>query len=268
MNRLRIAKFAVAAIAVLGPGAWAVTQMGSTESALERRLYEIGYIPLLPPSTLVAPGSIYHVSRNARFYTTICRADEEDVRPALYRSPSEEMMASELQSAAYTLDGKVAKLINVKLGGDVVESVNYSLRDVAVLEIALDKNGEIATRLQGRESCRNAIRSLLESGELVCQGQSVLLATVQYDLIRKSAGGAETTITDANAPLIKEAIEAGSNMRVAVDRGRFVSGTELYYGVKMNPFCMTLPDASEGRYLPSPAEAGAQARSSPLISGT
>ena len=68
--------------------------------------------------------------------------------------------------------------------------------------------------------------------------------------------------------MVKEAIEAMSNASIAVDQGRFVSGTGLYYGVKMNPVCMTLKGASEGRYLPNPAEAATHAASMPLISGT
>ena len=268
MNRLRIAKIAVAAIAVLGPVAWVATQIGTAETALERTLREIGFYPLRPPTTLIGPGSIYHVSRNGKFYTTICRADQADIGTALSRSPSEQMVARELQTVAYALDGKLAKLINAKLGSDVVELVSYSLRDVAVLEIPLDKNGEIAARLTGRESCRNAVRDLLESGELVCQGQSVLLATLEYELTEKSAFGTEAKLTDADAPVVKEAIEAMSNASIAVDQGRFVSGTELYYGVKMNPVCMTLKGASEGRYLPNPAEAATHAASMPLISGT
>jgi hypothetical protein len=267
MNRLQIAKIALVTVAILGPLAWVATEVGTAETALERTLREIGFYPLRPPTTLVGPGSIYHVSRNGKFYTTICRAEKADVEPALSRSPSEEMVARELQTVAYALDGKIAKLINAKLGSDVVESVSYALSDVAVLEIPLDRNGEIAARLTARESCRKAVRYLLESGELVCQGQSVLLATLEYELTEKSATGAGTKLTDENAPVVKEAIEAMSNARVVVDQGRFVSGTELYYGVKMNPVCMTLRDDSEGRYLPSPGEAAPRALSVPLASG-
>ena len=124
-------------------------------------------------------------------------------------------------------------------------------------------------RLTGRELCRKAVRDLLESGELVCQGQSVLLATMEDELIEKSAVGADDEDCRARTRrVVKEAIEAMSDARVAVDQGRFVSGTELYYGVKMNPVCMALKDDSEGRYLPNPAEAGAHAASLPLVSGT
>ena len=85
-------------------------------------LRDIGFHPAparRPRSS--APGSIYHVSRNGKFYTTICRADKADVETALSRSPSEQMVARELQTVAYALDGKLAKLINAKLGSDVVE---------------------------------------------------------------------------------------------------------------------------------------------------
>jgi hypothetical protein len=75
------------------------------------------------------------VTRDGKFYTTICKADEEDIKGAMERSPNEEMIARELQKTNYGLGADFVQLINEKLNSDVVESVNYTLNSVNVLEI-------------------------------------------------------------------------------------------------------------------------------------
>ena len=247
--RVRIAKVAlVLAVAAAPILVYVALSLGTPGTALERTLWDIGFYPVRPPSTLVAPGSIYHVSADGRFYTIICKADERETLPLMERSPSEETVARELQNGAFKLDLASAGAINAKLKGDVVESVNYSLRDVSVLEIPLEKNEEIFVRLTQRKSCRDVVDRLLENGELVCQGQSVLRATVEYQLVTK--GGAEGEARLADIPSVEAALEAAISTRVAFDNGRFVSGTALHYGVKVNPICVTRPTDREPRYLP------------------
>ena len=177
------------------------------------------------------------------------------------------MVARELQTVAYALDGKVAKLINAKLGSDVVELVSYSLRDVAVLEIPLDRNGEIAARLTGRELCRNAVRDLLESGELVCQGQSVLLATLEYELTEKSADRHRGKLKGEDAPVVKQAIEA-----IRCARGRRPGPLHLRHRALLRredePRLHDAQGRQRGALSAESGEAATPAASMPLISGT
>jgi hypothetical protein len=250
VTRARIAKVALvlATVTAAPIGTYLVWTGSASGTALERTLWDIGFYPIRPPSTLVAPGSIYHVSADGRFYTIICKADEEETRRLMERSSSEETVARELQNGAYKLDLASAGAINARLKGDVVESVTYSLRDVSVLEIPLEKNEEIFVRLTQRKSCRDVVDRLLENGELVCQGQSVLRATVEYRLATKA--GAESEARLADIPSVEAALEAAISTRVAFDNGRFVSGTALHYGVKVNPICVTRPTDTEPRTLP------------------
>jgi hypothetical protein len=240
---------AVLAILIL-PGLYIFSQIGNTGTALDRALSDLGFYPVKPPSNLVAPGSIYHVTRDGKFYTTVCEADPEDVARVLKSSPSEEMIARELQKTAYTLDAEVAKLINAKINSDVVESVNYKLSSVSVKEIPLDQNDELFIKLTTeRESCRRVVDRLLQEREFVCQGQSVLVATVEYQLASTSAAADKATITAENAPTIKAALEAKVNAKIDFDRGRFLSGTGLHYGIKVNPTC-TARNSDGPRQLP------------------
>src|SRR3546814_13263568 len=97
MNRVRLAKLvSVEALAGI-PAFFIASRGGYTGTALERTLRDIGFYPIKPPSTLVGPGSIYHVSRDGSFYTTICKADEMAVASVIHQSPREETVARELQ---------------------------------------------------------------------------------------------------------------------------------------------------------------------------
>src|SRR5262245_18272590 len=79
------------------PTAYVYSRTGETQTALDRTLWELGYYPVKPPSNLIAPGSIYRVTRDGKYYVTICEAEQKDVAPYLKSSPSEEMIARELQ---------------------------------------------------------------------------------------------------------------------------------------------------------------------------
>jgi len=246
-NRWAVRTGLVLAIVAL-PTAYVYSRTGETQTALDRTLWELGYYPVKPPSNLIAPGSIYRVTRDGKFYVTICEADQKDVIPFLKTSPSEEMIARELQKTAIAIDTDAAKLVNAELKRDVVESVNYRLSAVSVKEIPLDRNDEIAIKMTTeREGCRRAIDRLLAAREFVCQGQSVLAASVEYELASKSIEAAK--VTTENATTVKAALEAKVNATVDFNHGRFVSGTGLHYGIKVNPTCMARPDDGP-RYLP------------------
>lgn len=249
MTRVRVVKIVLVLAVIILPGIYIFFRTGHMESALDRTLWDIGFYPVKPPSNLVGPGSIYHVSRDGKFYTTICKADEEDIRGVMERSPSEEMIARELQKTSYGLGAEFVQLINERLNSDVVESVNYRLNSVNVLEIPLDKNDEIFVKLTDRDACRRTIDRLLQAREFVCQGQSVLVATVEYQLTSRAAAEAGEKITSENGPRVKAALEATVNANINFDRGRFVSGTGLHYGIKVNPTCVARP-TDGARQLP------------------
>ena len=250
MTRVQIVKIAIVLAIAAAPAVAIALQFGDTRNALDRSLESAGFYPLKPPSTLVGPGSIYHVSRDGKFYRTICKAEEAKVAPFVVRSPSEEMIARELQKTKYSLGADPVRLINAKLDGDTVEAANYTLSSVSVLEIPLDRNDEILVDLTQREACRRTIDALLVNREFVCQGQSVLLATVEYQLTSKANVGGNAALSPEKVSNIKAALEASVNANVDFSNGRFTSGTGLYYGVKVNPYCISRPIDRVARQLP------------------
>ena len=250
MTRARILKIAIALFIAAVPAVFIAFQFGDTRNALDRSLENAGFYPLKPPSTLVGPGSIYHVSRDGKYYRTICKANELDVGPFIERSPSEETIARELQKAKYSLGADPVRQINAKLDGDTVESANYTLSSVSVLEISLERNFEILTSLTKREACQRTIDNLLANHEFVCQGQAALLATVEYQLTSKASVGGSAQLSPEKASSIKAALEASVNANVDFSNGKFTSGTGLYYGVKLNPYCITRPTDHAARRVP------------------
>lgn len=250
MNRAQIARIALA-LALIGlPAVFFFSRIGYSGTALDRTLWDAGFYPVKPPSTLVGPGSIYHVSRDGKHYTAICRADALEVGPLLERSPSEEIIARELQKARYGLGVDPSRLINGKLDSDLVESVHYTLSGVSVLQISLERNDELLVKLAERQACQRVIDRLLAQRQFVCQGQSVLSATVEYHLATKTSAGGSATVTPDNAPKVKAALEATLNTSIDVEEGRFIAGAGLHYGIKVNPTCMARPGDRAARQLP------------------
>jgi hypothetical protein len=122
-------------------------------------------------------------------------------------------------------------------------------RDVEVIEIPLEKNHEIFAKLTKRKSCQDVVDELLNNGELVCQGQSVLSATVQYQLTAKGSANSSAELAKS-VPAVKDALQTALNTNVIFDNGSLVSGTALHYGVKVNPVCVTRANDTEPRHLP------------------
>ena len=112
MTNARVARIILVLAVVSLPAIYIFFRTGYTGTALDRTLWDIGFYPVKPPSNLVGPGSIYHVTRDGKFYTTICKADEEDTKNVMERSPSEEMIARELQKTNYGLGAEFVQLIN------------------------------------------------------------------------------------------------------------------------------------------------------------
>lgn len=245
---LRAVGIVLAAVAVAVPVAvLAGRAIFVTRGEFERTIVDAGFYPLSPPSRLVMPGSIYQVSRDGRFYTTICRADDADVAPITQVSETQDVVASSLQNGTFNLDAKTAEAVNARLNSNLVRGVQYSLRDVAVLEIPLAQNNEIFVKLTSQKPCHDVVQRLLERGDLVCQGQAVLRATVEYRLV--TSGNADA-VAELVGTTIKSALEGALKTSIAFEDGKLVSGVNLHYGVKVNPICVTLSTDEMPRQLP------------------
>jgi hypothetical protein len=138
-------------------------------------------------------------------------------------------------------------VINGKLGYDAVENIDYSVKDVTLVEIPLDKNNEIFAQLTNQPSCREEVDRLLSQREFVCQGQAVLSATVAYSIKVRAAGAAEGV---ADVAEIREVLSADVDSGISVDGEKLVFGDALYYGMRVNPTCNARREDVLPRRLP------------------
>jgi hypothetical protein len=219
---------------------------------LEGFLTHIGFQPLKPPTTLYGPGSLYRVSVDGSFFQTVCTAEPDLLRDRQHTSAIETVDAKELENASYSVDAALSKALKAAFHDNRVESVAYSLTDASIVEISLEDNEQIFEALQQRPKCKEMIDNLLKAGEFVCQGQSALLATVKYE-VKTRLGIELSDASEAEAALAKSAIEAKTKTTVATEGKTMKAGSALFYGVKLNPTCITLPSASQGMHLPANA---------------
>lgn len=227
-----------------------------TEDALGRTMRGLGFMPLTPPSNLVSVGSLYYVDPQARFFKTVCHAEEADLEGAVVVSPSARVIADELHSGRFATD------IWIDLGGllkgDVDKNyqvnVHYSLTDVFVREISLGNNRRVFAKMMAKPECNETVTDLINTGGgYVCQVQQALQATAEFKveldehskLMTKTRGA-----TDEIKQRVKLAVEAQTDVGVVERSGRLLAGAALNYGVSMNPTCLAPPQARFARVLP------------------
>jgi hypothetical protein len=226
-----------------------------TDDGLRRTLRGLGFIPFTPPSNLVSVGSLYYVDPQARFFKTVCHAEEADLEGAVVVSPSAKVVADELYSGRFATGVRVDLEWLIK--GDVNKNyqinVHYSLTDVVVHEISIGNNRRVFSKMMAKHECNEAVMDLIDAGGYVCQVQQVLQATAEFktDIDERSKVAIETKAkTDEIKDLVKLAIEAQSDQGVVERSGRLLAGSALSYGVSMNPTCLAPPQARFSRVLP------------------
>jgi hypothetical protein len=266
-QRRRVA-FALAAVAALAvPAFVGLWRQVDQRDALEGAIVDLGFYPIRPPTTLRGPGSFYHVDPAGNIAVMVCEADHVLVGSQIDESPTTLITAETLQKADYAIDAGVVEQINAKLTSKRVQSVHYELSDVKVLEIPRASLVGIARRLISNPDCDQAIKQLVDSRELVCQGASVLLASASYAVKVDTDRAAEGTV-DVGADelaLVRDVLkqsEVDSSARVVPKLGaqtqgdatgsssKLVSGDNLYYGIKLNPLCMAPAQATRPWRLP------------------
>lgn len=214
----------------------AATYLHKPPNKLNEAITAIGFYPITPPVLLRAPGSIYHVSSDGHDYDMLCEVSPDRLIGATRTSSSTTQVTTELRKAQYAIDSKVVHSIQSRADAQLAEALRLELDDVQVLEISLEDLSIIADELFHRVSCDREVKRYLENGEYVCQIQRVLKASTKYVAAydNTAAGSVEHT-TD----LIKNTFDP----TVSIQGGQSVSGTNLYYGMKLAPRCLSLSDA-------------------------
>lgn len=252
MRKMLVFALVAATTVAVPAGAYYVTQ--PTDDELGATLRNFGFLPLRLPTEKMTVGSLYHVDSSIRFFETVCRADSVDLDGAVVRSRASAIKETLLRNGRFGTGIKldIGWLANGEVKREYKQTVSYSLSDVYIEEIALDRNAEIFAKLMSKPSCNKAVMDAFTAGGYVCQGQQMLQATAEFKLDLEAEGHtkAGTKITEDIKDLVKAAIETQAEQSVVEKEGRLFSGTALKYGVSMNPVCLAPADGRFPRVLP------------------
>ncbi len=207
---------------------------------LNEAIQKIGFYPITPPTNLRAPGSIYHVSSDGKYYTMLCQVQPERLLSVTRTSPTNKQVSTELRKARLGISAEILQQVQSSSNAKLLEAIKLELDDVEVLEVSLEDLAIIADELLGRGTCDKVVRKYLEEGDYICQGQQVVKATTTYTVAVNNAAGGELT-------RVAEVIKLNYSSDVRVEGGRIVSGKNLYYGMKLAPRCLYLPGQSSKR---------------------
>jgi hypothetical protein len=239
-----ILKWGAIFLACAGPpaGVAAVYMHEPTPDKLNEAIMDIGFYPITPPNILRAPGSIYQVSSDGKYYTMLCEVDPKRLVDVTRTSPTNSQVSSELRKARLGVSAELLRNIKTSSDTKLVEAVRLELDDVEVLEVSLEQLAVIADELLKRETCDHEVKKYLEAGDYVCQGQQVLKATTRYTVAFD-----DTATAEGRLERTAETIKLNFDSDARVEGGQIVSGKNLYYGMKLAPRCLYLPDQKSRR---------------------
>lgn len=253
MRKMIAAAVAISVAAVAVPAVAHYVMQPNEDDELGATLRRFGFLPLPLPTEHMRVGSLYYVDSSVRHFRAICRADEADLRDSLEISRAGGVKETALRNGRFNTNVKVeaGSQVNGDLKNNYEQTVQFSLTDVFVEEVALDRNWEIFRKLMSKASCNNAVMEVIHTGGYVCQGQRMLKATAEFKTDFEIQGGIGTkTKAAADINDVKLAIETQSDQSVVEKQGRLYAGSALKYAVAMNPICMAPPTGRFTRILP------------------
>jgi hypothetical protein len=240
--------------------------MKAPEDPLREAIIGLGYFPAIPPSNLSGPGAFYHVNIDGSIRSTVCGVSDKEVQPILQRSATTQYIADRLQQRGYSLGSRMIESINANLGMQEVSSISLKFTNVAVMEISSENLYEISqNKLAAGSHCDVEINNLLRARQFVCQGQSVLRASANYNVDVQSSGvtNASSEIDDEkinkvadvvnnelSGELPKLSISSESKAESASSERVLTTGDGLYYGTKLKYTCVTPDDSDRVWTLP------------------
>jgi hypothetical protein len=243
----------LSAIVVAAPLAVYLSQKPGGDQ-LNDTLWDLGFIPRTPPTTLMTVGSIYYIQPDGTHFHPICIAGKDDVGEAVRKSGSIELQQQfeRKGQAAAGASFDIGWLLKGDFGDKYVVKVNYSLTDVQVEEIPLGINSEVYHRLMDHPECSKMANQYLRAAGYVCQVASILSATAEFKMdseskLSTSSNEAASEVKD----LMKQAVEAQAKQEVVSKEGRLLAGKALQYGAMVTPMCMAPATARFARTVPS-----------------
>jgi hypothetical protein len=248
-------------IAAIAPTAWFILNMHdgppSQRAEIEITIKDYGFDPLVPPNQLRGPGSLYQVVGTS--YRKVCPVHAALLEGKLQKSPTPEHVRTRLESANLSLGGNYLRDLNGKLDGARITSIEYTMKNVVVSEIALSHLHEIQNTLLQDKNCDETVQGLLKANVKVCAGYSALSATTSYRVRYESKFGSSAEARIPVIEAVQKKIEADAGSKIEIQGEDELLGENLYYGIQLWEQCITPSTANEPSPLPPRRPNGPQA---------
>ena len=241
----RAVQFALAAAiaTIVVPAATYRLMAQDDEDPMAETLRGFGFVRVSLPSNLMNVGSLYYVDAGLRDFKTTCHAGKAELGDDVIVSRSWNIEENLQRNGLFGTNVMVdfGSLVKGAVDANYVHKVHFSLTDVVVEELPLDRSSLIYRKLMDDPACNDVALQFVNDAPrgYVCQVQKTLKATAEFKLDRDvqnklEANAKVTDITDK----IKQAIETQSDVNVVERDGRLFTGSALTYGVSMNPTCL------------------------------
>jgi len=255
----------VALIVLAAPVALALAARGGPD-AMERAIRTMGFSPIRPPSTLIGPGSLYNVDLAGNVLLTVCQVDNVLIGSILRSSAVPTIDGRSLEDTHFAVGGAIVDRINSDLSSKRLTAVEYRFHQPRVLATSESELRGISERMVKNPDCNAEIERYLQARELICQGVAVLLASADYTLKTESSASSDgkwsagelgvvgealkESHIDTTATVIKKDSFVSTSGSANTSAYQLVSGDGLYYGIKLDPICMTPKTATNAWRIP------------------
>ena len=214
---------------VLAAAIWYVWLMlfGGRDKTIGSVVRKYGYTELLPPSTLLAPGTMVHVIKASPMIVSIVCPPNESFGPGLaarlLTSSSAGSKEVEELTGQFKLDPTVVKLVTTKIDSRFVRDITVTLSTVKIVELPEAVVFDLASQRNG--GCRQAVQYRKASGSL-----SMITSVVQASALYRVTFNAGI---DASARSSATRAIAGTlGLASAVKSSDTIEGDNLIWGVR------------------------------------
>jgi hypothetical protein len=237
MLRRAIYGFAgLVAVAAIGLPLYVFSATPDRVNPLQQAIRTLHFLPIEPPSTLRAPGTIYVVGDNGEIESALCWADDKNLTSMMRESATETQDTQSLRNATFDTSATLTQNLKEHVKGDLIQSVSFTLDDVSVLEVSVENLRALSADLQNKPSCGDSVVDYIHAGKHLCQGQQVLKATATYTIRTKQTADSEIIAK------VTDAVRATIDPKATFDGKTVTVGHGLYYGMRLAPLCMALDD--------------------------
>ncbi len=211
---------------------------GPAPADIDTVITQAHFQPVHPPSRLYGPGALYVVEGGS--YWKVCDAEAALLTGKIEKSPTESQFRKVLETGGFSVAGQLLAHLSAKLGATRETSFEYRVTEVAISAISLANLYGIQDILLSRNECDKAVGHMLDAKKQVCFGVAALSATISYH-------GRNDATFDSGADGRER---SQGEMRTAAGEER--AGEDLFYGIRLWPYCITPDTATEPSILAEP----------------